>query len=409
MSSPKLDHIIIVGAGIAGLTAALTLAQRGAGVSITVLEKAHQLGEVGAAVSLAPNSTRILQSINFDPKKARVTDAGPQYEYHEQGELVDYTDLPAVCKKAGAPWWWVHRADMHAELVRLAEAAGVKVLIAKEVVEVHPEAGSVKTKDGGEYVADLVVGADGVRSVVRKIVTGREEEKSVYSGHSAFRCLWYVEELKKDPILKDFVDQVKMENWTGQDGRRALLYPCRDNTLLNLFAPVFMEANDAVESWKAMGKTEDLVEAFSMFPEKLQLLMKCRKRVDDEPALWQIRDREPVKGWHKGKAVVIGDAAHAMLPHQGQGAAQSIEDAAVLPIFLFDGSGTLQERLQAFEDLRYPRVTQVQHRAREQKGPPHERPGKLPSLEMWSEMDTQVMYDVRKEAKAVVAELKGSS
>lgn len=159
-----------------------------------------------------------------------------------------------------------------------------------------------------------------------------------------------------------------------------------------------------------------------------QLCSKIPNRKDPSPGLWQIRDRNPVHGWHKGKALLIGDAAHPMLPRivhrytpqilsliniyidQGQGGAQAIEDAASLPIFLLDTPPdmSLAARLQRFEEFRYPRVTAIQERSRQQKEGPKQREGKLPSIEMWSQIDKQVSYNVVREAKNAVLELSGS-
>ncbi|KAA8907977.1 hypothetical protein FN846DRAFT_906424 [Sphaerosporella brunnea] len=409
MTNEPVKKVLIVGCGIAGLTLAIALRQRK--VEVEILEKTSKLGEVGAAISLAPNSTRILQSLNFDSKRARCTDAGSYSEYNEEGVAVDFVDLHKVVEDVGAPWWLVHRADLHEELTRLATEAedpawGPKAALVLDcqVVEVDTERGIVVDQHGKRYQGDLIVGADGVRSVVRQEVTGRLEEPSIYSGHSAYRSLYSVEELLQDPVTRPFVENPTFQNWVGKDGRRCLLYPCRDNTLLNLFAPTLMNADDAVESWRAKGKTEDLIEAFKMFPERLQKLLAK----DPSPALWQIRDRNPVRGWQKGKAVLIGDAAHAMLPHQGQGASQSIEDASTLPIFLLDAPETmnLTEKLKAFEEFRYPRVTAVQERSRAQKEGPHERLGRLPSILIWEKIYEQTAYDVREEAEAVAVNLR---
>jgi len=403
-----IEKAIIVGAGISGLAVAIALRKRK--VEVEILEQSPELREVGAAISMAPNCTRILLSFKFDPRRARCVDAGQQYEFNESGVCVDYVDLRKLRDEAGFPWWWIHRADIHAELLRLATNPHIDpswgppaaMHLDSRAAEIDCEGGVVVDQQGKRYKGDLVIGADGVRSVVRQAITGKDEEPSVYSGHSAFRCLWDVEALKRDPELRGFVDHVKIQNWVGRDGRRALMYPCRDNTLLNLFCPIPMAASDSVESWRATGKSSDLVGAFKDFPKPLQKLLS----IDKNPPLWQIRDRNPVRGWSRGKAVIIGDAAHAMLPHQGQGGAQSIEDAGALPTFLFDAPShmSLSERLQAFEDFRYPRVTIVQQRSRQQKEPPHPRPGKLPSLEMRAQGRMQVAYDVVAEGQRFLEE-----
>lgn len=206
---------------------------------VQILEKAHVLGEVGAAISVAPNCTRILQSLDFDPILAETTNTGPFYEYNEEGEVVDYYNLEELSKASGAPWWYLHRADFHSELVRLAtkaEKAGwappAVMNLDCHIVGCDPEAGSVVDKNGKVYSADVIVGSDGVHSATRSSVTGNEG-KSVYSGHSAFRWLWDVEELKKDedPEIREFVNEVKMEDYVGKDGRRCVSQFFRSTTV----------------------------------------------------------------------------------------------------------------------------------------------------------------------------------
>lgn len=167
--------------------------------------------------------------MNFDPRRARCVDAGPQYEINEDGIVVDSTDLVQVVKNAGAPWWWIHRADMQQELLRLATEVEdpnwgpkVELVLGAKVKEVDCENGVVVTEAGERYTADLVVGADGVHSAIRRAVTGKENEPSVYSGQSAFRCLWDVEKLRQDPELASFVDEIKMDNFVAKDGARCV-------------------------------------------------------------------------------------------------------------------------------------------------------------------------------------------
>ncbi|KAI5853110.1 hypothetical protein DFP73DRAFT_603590 [Morchella snyderi] len=354
----QINKVLVVGAGIAGLSIAIALRKRG--VVVEIFERTPELSEAGAAISLTPNSTCFLLSFGFDPKCARATNAGPQYEYNKDGIIVDSLDLRDIVRDLGPP---------------------ARLRLGFNIICVDCDSGVIVSDKGETFQGNLIIGAGGVKLAVRQEVTGRREEPSVYSGHSAFRSLYNIEELKTDPELRVFVNEIKMDDWR-------LLYPCRDNTLLNLFAPEFCEASQSVESWRANGKASDLDEMFKESPKPLQkLLLK-----DPSPRLWQIR------------IAILTKLAQRQCTYQGQGGAQAIEDAASLPIFLLDTPSdiSLSDRLQRFEEFRYPRVTAIQDRSRKQKQGPKQREGKLPSIEMWPQIDKRVSYDVVGEAKSAV-------
>ena len=399
---------MVVGAGIGGLSAAISL--RAHGKDVTVLEASGLKKEVGAGISVPPNSTRILRAWGFDAVRAQASEPKVAREFNEQGELVDEVDLEAVVDKAQSPWWMLHRQDLHAELKRLACGErklggwGKPVVIreACRVVSVSIEDTQLVLESGERISASFIIAADGVHSIVRQEILRRmhQSDPSVYSGHSAFRTLVPVAEALKNPRTAPYAQGI-MECHVGKDGRRLLLFSCRDGKFVNLFGPTPWPVSQSEESWQAKATFEELQHAFSAFPPSLLEFL----RLGGEFGFWQIRDREPIQTWHINKTVLVGDACHPMLPHQGQGAAQAVEDAAVLPIFLYQGPPklSLHRRLCEFEKFRYPRAKAMQDRSRLQKEAPRMVPGKsLPTISQFSGRVGQVQYDVLEEARKAI-------
>ncbi|KAI9801589.1 MAG: hypothetical protein M1825_003268 [Sarcosagium campestre] len=341
--------VIIVGAGIAGLSAAVGL--RRAGHDVEIFEQSSFANEIGAAIHLCPNASRIVLKWGLDPVKARfnVTESGLTAQAGSLKPIYE-ADYDHIESKYAAPWYLAHRVDLHSALKDLAlEDAGK---------------GS-PSKIRLLHKADLIIAADGVHSTAVGLVTGRDNAASP-TGFSAFRFLMPTNDILADEQIKYLLDgkEGKFKIFVGEGGRRLVWYPCRAGTIQN-FVAIHPDNKKfgSVEEWNVGAKTSDVVEEYKSFHS--DLVATIGKATDVK--LWKLLYREPIPTWHRGRLLLIGDAAHPMLPHQGQGGAQSIEDGAAIGVLLTGlkpGSDNfkaeLAQRLSAFETVRRNRASLMQ-------------------------------------------------
>lgn len=377
-------RVIIVGGGIAGLATAIAL--RAPGRHITVLERSHMLHETGALISLQPNATKIITKWGLDPILQRV--AFPQADrafrmFDTEGRLV--REMPLDTSEFGADRMLYHRQDLHSALREAATSEdGVEIRTAAEVVDCDADAGAVTLRDGTMLRGDVVVGADGIKSVLRTVVLGREE-KARPTGLSAYRMLIPTAKLKplfasnavpggllrmKDPAATAMV--------VGHD-KRVIMGPGRGGQVLGIVALVPDEkmgescSETKEAAWTTAGDKTKLLEAYADFPAWLLAIFELA--AEGEIGLWQLRDIDPLPTWTKGRVILVGDAAHAMLPTQGQGASQAIEDAEALQAFLGDlTSGgddkeAVEKALAKVLMARHERASLIQTFSREQAKP----------------------------------------
>ncbi len=336
------------------------------------------LKEAGALISLQPNATKIISSWGLapflEPCEPMLDTAFRMFD--QAGKLVRQVDLDFA--RFGADRVVYHRQDLHTALKKAATCPNlpgrpVEIRTASRVTSCDPDKGTVII-DGDETLdADIIIGADGIHSVVRQTVVG-EPREAMPTGMSAYRMLLPVESLSGLEIPKDVLDiaQPVTTMVVGRD-RRVIMGPGRGGKVFGIVALVpdeYMRETSATDSWVARGSTPALFEAFAGFPA---WMLEIFKRAPDV-ALWQLRDIDPLPRWVRGRTILIGDAAHAMLPTQGQGASQSFEDAEALQAFLADlpGSPTGQQvngaLLRAYE-ARHERASLIQKYSREQARP----------------------------------------
>lgn len=343
------------------------------------------LRETGALISLQPNASNIVTKWGLDPILQRV--AEPQADkafrmFNAEGTLV--REIPLDTSMFGADRMLYHRQDLHAALREAATTTedgwegkpAAVIRTAAEVVDCDTSEGTVSLKGGETLRADLIIGADGIKSVVRNFVVG-EERTAQPTGLSAYRMLIPSAKLPNDQIPEGILkmeDPAATTMLVGKD-KRVIMGPGRAGTLLGIVALVPDETSEdsADESWTRPGSKKELLTAFSDFPPWLRAIFNQAE--DDEIGLWQLRDIDPLPRWTKGRVILIGDAAHAMLPTQGQGASQAIEDAEALQAFLSDLEGgpvaedRVEKALAKVSEARYERASLIQAYSREQARP----------------------------------------
>ncbi|KXH68699.1 hypothetical protein CSAL01_12147 [Colletotrichum salicis] len=386
--------ILIAGGGIAGLSAAVGL--RRAGHEVHVYERSALNNEIGAAIHVCPNAARALLAWGLDPIKAKFVlvkcsfraKGGTLEKFHVGTE--DYIE-----ERYGAPWYFAHRVDLHEGLKRLAtepedyvngDASGVEesngertngtnghakpraglgrpatVHLKSEIVAYDPEEASITLASGEKVTGDVVIAADGVHTTGVEAILGRSNP-AVPQGHYnfCFRFLIPAADIEADPVTRFWNegDDGRMKFLVG-DKKRLVSYPCRNNEIHNFVASF---NNDDVEStkkedWHASVSKEKLLERYSDFhPSVLAILDKAT-----EVKQWALLYRAPIPTWTKGKLTLAGDAAHPMLPHQGQGGTQGIEDGVALGIaFAGAEAKDVEARLQVYESIRRNRASVMQ-------------------------------------------------
>ena len=359
-------QIAILGGGIGGLAAAAFLHQ--AGAQCTVYEQASQLREIGAGLVVAPNAARLLRRLGVLDVFARHAvrlDVGWEFRRWQDGTVLSAEELATTCERLyGEHTYTAHRADL-LDILRSAVPAE-SIQLGRRCVEVSlggdrgpagrlgasGERPVLRFSDGQVVEPDVLIGADGIHSVVRAALAGAAAtEKApppVYSGLCAFRGLVPAEQAPA------FARRNAHTLWLGP-AHHLVHYPISQGRLVNLVA--FAPAGDyTVESWTATATTEEFLAEFDGWDSRLADLI----RAAGIPGRWALLDRAPLTKWSHGSVTLLGDAAHPMFPFFGQGAAQAIEDAAVLADSLAGDPGDPAAALRRYESARIPRTTRLQ-------------------------------------------------
>ncbi|EXA29099.1 hypothetical protein FOVG_19359 [Fusarium oxysporum f. sp. pisi HDV247] len=357
--------VIVVGAGLGGLAAAIAFTQ--AGHDVEVFERSSFHNEVGAAIHLAPNATRLLKKWDVGLKEMDPVRCDHLSVWDKSGQFIA---TPAVTKdlqgKLGIDddWLLVHRVDLHSALHAKARETyrGKKpeIHLACAVNSVDSTNGLVLLTDGRELKADIIIGADGVHSrTVNGVIDMPQKKKS--TGQNCFRFLVPTEKAEKNPLTKSLIDTIGLKslNTFFSGNERLIVYPCRSEKLINcvLFQPT--GGNEAVgeSSWLNAGNHDDLLAAAETYGPEIRELCS----LGEDVKLWSLASRDPPPTFSKGRLALIGDAAHPMLPHQGQGGAQAFEDAATLgALFPADTKPEqVSERLQFYSEIRYKHTVTI--------------------------------------------------
>ncbi|MET7693149.1 FAD-dependent monooxygenase [Streptomyces sp. NPDC005483] len=350
---PALAHgprIAVVGGGIGGLAAAGFL--RRAGLTATVHEQAPELAEVGAGLMAAPNAVRLLRRLGVMERflrRAVALDRGWELRRWADGSVLSVEKLTGVCERLyGERTYVVHRADL-LDTLRSA-VPGEWIRLGARCTSVDESARGdalLGFADGSVVEADVVIGADGVHSVVRGAVT--EPTAPERSGLCAFRTL------VPAAAAPEFARRPAHTIWLGP-GRHFVHYPIAGGEAVNVVA-IAPAGDHTDESWSATASVEEFRAEFADWDPRVRDLIAS----GGTPGRWALLDRAPLRRWSRGGITLLGDAAHPMFPFFAQGAAQAVEDAAVLARCLADSPDDPRRALRRYECARLARTTRLQH------------------------------------------------
>lgn len=341
-------HVLIAGAGIGGLTAALALLQRG--FDVDVYEQAPELMEFGAGVQLAANGTRLLISLGLEEQLKRVVceAAGKEVRIWNSGQAFKLFDLGEdSVRRFGAPYWFIHRGDLHTVLKDAVLALKPDAIHTSARVTGYSESNArvtLEIADGRRPQGDVLVGADGVHSRLRQQMF--DPSASEFMGIIAWRGL--APRAALSPDLQRMVGT----NWVGPGGH-VITYPIHSGEWLNFVG--FGEREDwRQESWNEKGTKEECAADFQHWnPLVHEIISKV-----DQPYKWALVSRAPLQTWSKGHATLLGDACHPTLPFLAQGAIMALEDSIVLARCL-DEVADIGEALQRYQNARVERATKI--------------------------------------------------
>ncbi|KEQ04200.1 salicylate 1-monooxygenase [Pseudorhizobium pelagicum] len=339
--------IAIIGAGMGGLAAAITL--RKIGVDVTVYEQAPQFLRVGAGIQMLPNSSRVLngmgildrlRNVSFEPYSHlnRVWDTGEVKR-----------ELPMPEDLYGAPFLCMHRADLHEALCSALPPEVIKLNKKLAGLDQRGRQVDLAFADGTRATHDAVVAADGVHSFVRSIIVGKDAP--LHKGRIAYRAVFEASRMPGEIAPS-------RTKWWGIDRHIVIYYTTPDRSHLYFVTSVPEPADwMTAESWSAKGDVKELRAAYEGFHPEVRMVLDacpdCHK--------WAILEREPLPHWSDGRVVLLGDACHPMTPYMAQGAATSIEDAAVLARCVEAAGGEdLDRAFRDYEANRKPRTSRIQ-------------------------------------------------
>jgi salicylate hydroxylase len=355
-------RILIAGAGIGGLAAALSCAQRG--MQVSVLEAAKEFGEVGAGIQLGPNAMKVLIALGLEndvmqvaclPESIVIADAA-------SGKAISRMLLGgAVRQKYGAAYVSLHRADLHTLLLCAARAAGVQLVNDQALLKYEHSSQHVRAPDADlAYESDVLIGADGLWSRVREQMLGDGGPHA--TGHAAFRVLIPLQ------AMPQALRTLHVRTWWGRDVH-VVSYPIRqnagDSAVWNLVVLAEMPGADE-NGWSLSAAHPEVMQLFKCVEPMLKALLDAAGEQANGWKRWNLFDRKPLapEQMAQGRVALLGDAAHPMLPYLAQGAAMSLEDAWVLAQCLaqFEHAPDALQRYAANRASRNARVVQTARR-----------------------------------------------
>lgn len=349
-----MPKVVIVGGGIGGLTAALAFHHFG--WQVQVLERAPELSEIGAGIQISPNGMKVFRAMGMEDQisKNAFQPEALEMRFGRSGRQIFRIEAEqAIIERWGAPYLHLHRADLVAALkAMLLRRQPDSVRLGAVVTGYRQtETGAAAILDNGEELeGDLVVGADGIHSVIRDQMHGKDYPD--FTGHVAWRAVVPMAE------LGDLAPPPTACVWVGKR-RHAVTYRLRGGELAN-FVGIVERDEWTSESWTEEGTTEEVLDVFGSWHPILTNLIKKA----GTPYRWALFDRLPLKTWMDGRVVLMGDACHPTLPFQAQGAVMAIEDAYLLAKLCAESPKDLDTALVEYFSARLPRTASVQSSSR---------------------------------------------
>ncbi|KAH7308599.1 hypothetical protein B0I35DRAFT_360568 [Stachybotrys elegans] len=359
-------EILLVGAGITGLSTALALAKTGH--SVTVFEFASEIKEVGAGIQIPPNASRILKRLGVldelvplmsFPSKASFR------RYDSDDEIGSSPMMPELGQKYGAPAGIVHRADLQRVLLHAALGQGCRILTSHSVVAAHPSFRPrilVLDRQTGArrwWDADVVIAADGIKSTLRKQITTAIgfQDDPIPTGDAAYRLLIPRERIQHDPALLEMLNQNEAVRYMGPGGH-VVGYPLRGNMLYNMVLVHPDESDNSItdrDCWITRGDRAKMLAFYSSWSPKIRAWISY---ADESVLDWSLNTYKPLPCWVHGYIALAGDACHPMLPYVAQGAASGIEDAASLAR-IFTHTDNVPLALSLYQKVRKERAERL--------------------------------------------------
>jgi salicylate hydroxylase len=354
--------IVIAGAGIGGLCAALALAKHG--FDVAIYEQSSHLGEIGAGLQLSPNAIHVLRALGISDKvKANAFRPKSAVMRHYQTGKTYFTVPLAdtATQKYGADYLHIHRADLHRTLLDACQNMEVGIHLGQAVESYQhdfqkltppnltPPNLTIHLANGESLEADVLIGADGIKSKVQACMQGQTSAE--FTGQVAWRGVVEANKLPNELIKPN------ANLWVGP-GKHFVSYYLRGGDLVN-FVAVQERTDWQKESWNEPGDINELRQTFDGWhPEVTELLVAT-----ESCFLWALFDRQPLNQWTDNNVALLGDACHPMLPFLAQGAAMAIEDSYALAHCLASHTDT-HTALQTYQNIRLPRSRDIQLNAR---------------------------------------------